>query len=154
MEILQKLNYVRVWPTNFHGFLKKGRFILRQQVKSDIFDSLMTFFVILNTIVLSMNQYGLTEEMDILLEIFNLYFTWIFIFEMSWKILAIGINKYVADKMNCLDGFVVILSVIELIAVTIVTGSSGEGNNLSAFKTVRMLRVFRVFRIGRILRAL
>jgi hypothetical protein len=101
-----------------------------------------------------MNQYGLTEEMDILLEIFNLYFTWIFIFEMSWKILAIGINKYVADKMNCLDGFVVILSVIELIAVTIVTGSSGEGNNLSAFKTVRMLRVFRVFRIGRILRAL
>ena len=114
----------------------------------------MTLAVMLNTIILSMNQYGLSKEMDNLLEIFNFYFTWIFIVEMSWKILAIGINKYVSDKMNCLDGFVVILSVIEIIAERIVITTNGDSNNLSAFKTVRMLRTFRVFRIGRILRTL
>jgi len=112
----------------------------------------MTFAVLLNTIVLSLNKYGLTPEMENLLEIFNMYFTWIFIVEMSMKILAIGISKYISDKMNCLDGCVVLLSIIELVAEKMVAGA--KGNDLSAFKTVRMLRTFRVFRIGRILRTL
>jgi hypothetical protein len=89
--------------------------------------------------------------MTILLEILNTYFTWIFIVEMSFKILAIGISKYVSDKMNCLDGFVVMLSVVEMVAESL---AAGKSNSLSAFKTVRMLRTFRVFRIGRILRTL
>lgn len=41
---------------------------------------------------------------------------------MTMKILAIGISKYISDKMNCLDGSVVVLSVIELIAENILEG--------------------------------
>ena len=92
------------------------------QVKSNWFDSLMTFAVLLNTIVLSLNKYGLTMQMEDLLEIFNKYFTWIFIVEMTMKILAIGISKYISDKMNCLDGSVVVLSVIELIVDNMLKG--------------------------------
>lgn len=60
--------------------------------------------------------------METLLEIFNKYFTWIFIVEMTMKILAIGISKYISDKMNCLDGSVVLLSVIELVAEKMFAG--------------------------------
>ena len=66
--------------------------------------------------------------------------------------MAIGLNKYTADKMNYLDGGVVILSVFEMVMEEILRG--GEGVNLSAFKTLRMLRTFRVFRIARLLKAL
>ena len=46
----------------------------------------------------------------------NLVFTYIFIYEMIIKLLAIGPRKYVASKWNLIDGFVVLLSVVEIIA--------------------------------------
>lgn len=88
-----------------------------------------------------------------MLDSLNAVFTWIFIFEMASKILAIGINKYTGDRMNYLDGGVVSLSIFELVMESVLAGAEG-GVNLSAFKTLRMLRTFRVFRIARLLKAL
>jgi hypothetical protein len=34
---------------------------------------------------------------------------------MSVKILALGIKKYCADRLNYLDGFVVLISIFEMI---------------------------------------
>jgi len=134
--------------------IKRIRFCLRLMVKSPLFDNSMTFAVLLNTITLSVDHYGIDAEVLDLLNVFNTYFTWIFIFEMFSKILAVGIGKYAADKMNYLDGSVVMLSIFEMVSEAILSGQSGEGLSLSAFKTVRMLRTFRVFRIARLLRAL
>jgi hypothetical protein len=83
----------------------------------------MTFAVLLNTIVLSMDFYGIEEEFEEVLSTFNTYFTYIFICEMGIKLLARGIKKYCADPMNGLDGFVVIISIFELIFTA---GSAGE----------------------------
>lgn len=69
---------------------------------------------------------------------------------MSSKLLAIGVAKYCADKMNWLDGGVVSISIVELL----MTAVGGEGGNLSAFRTVRVFRTFRVLRVARLLRAL
>lgn len=125
---------------------------MRIKVKSAFFDNLMTFGVLLNTITLCFNSYYIEPEVEAILNEFNNIFTWLFIYEMSSKLIAIGIAKYCADKMNYLDGGVVLLSVIEMVAEALMSG--GGGADLSAFKTVRMLRTFRVFRIARLLRAL
>lgn len=69
---------------------------------------------------------------------------------MTLKLIAIGGKKYIADKMNWLDGSVVSLSIIELIMNAI----GGSGRNLSAFRTIRVLRTFRVLRVIRLLRTL
>ena len=82
----------------------------------------------------------------------NLIFTWIFIIEMTLKLLARGPKKYTNEKMNLLDGAVVILSIVEIIMEAI-GGGSGAGS-LQAFRTVRVFRTFRVLRVTRILRAL
>ena len=72
---------------------------------------------------------------------------------MSCKLLAIGPGKYVADRMNILDGAVVILSIIEIIIAQ--SGDGDEsGGNLQAFRTVRVFRTFRVLRVTRLLRGL
>ena len=57
----------------------------------------------------------------------NLIFTWIFIIEMTLKLLARGPKKYTAEKMNLLDGAVVILSIVEIIMEAI-GGGSGAGS--------------------------
>ena len=79
--------------------------------------------------------------------------TWIFICEMGLKLLARGPKKYANEKMNLLDGGVVILSIVEIIMESIGGGGDGAGS-LQAFRTVRVFRTFRVLRVTRILRAL
>jgi hypothetical protein len=54
--------------------------------------------------------------------------------------------------MNWLDGGIVIISLVELIATAILSGA-GNGS-ATAFKTVKMFRSFRVLRVVRLLRAL
>ena len=99
-----------------------------------------------------MVSYGMTEEREAFLEQTNLYFTWIFIYEMFAKIAGIGINKYLADGMNWLDGGIVMASIFELI-YPLLTGGA-ENSSLSALKTLRMLRTVRVVRMLRLLRSL
>ena len=144
---------------------------MRIKVKSAFFDNFMTFGVLMNTIIMCFNSYNMDEELNVLLDQFNTVFTWLFIYEMGSKLIAIGISKYCADKMNYLDGMVVMISIFEMVATAQsqtsaptsedgdkdgmeAAGDGGGGADLSAFKTVRMLRTFRVFRIARLLRAL
>ena len=98
-----------------------------------------------------MYHYNIDEELLKFLDTCNEYFTWIFIFEMFTKLISIGVGKYCSERMNYLDGSVVILSIIEMVAQSIL---EGEDLGLDAFKTIRMLRTFRVFRIARLLKAL
>ena len=69
---------------------------------------------------------------------------------MTSKLIAVGVGKYCADKMNYIDGSVVLLSIFEMVAAIFVSGGGG----LSQFKALRMLRTFRVFRIASLLKAL
>lgn len=66
---------------------------------------------------------------------------------MFFKIYAIGITKWLRDKMNYMDGFIVIFSLIELAFM------SGKGA-LSSLRAVRIFRIFRVLRVARLLRGL
>lgn len=111
----------------------------------------MTLCVLLNTIVMSMERYNMPIAEIALLDYINTWFTWIFIFELSSKLLAIGISKYLADRMNWLDGGVVMLSVVEIVLAGVF---AQEGGGLTAFKTIRVFRTFRVLRVARLLRAL
>jgi hypothetical protein len=115
----------------------------------------MTIFVLLNTITLSMNSYGMSIEMHILLETFNVYFTWVFISEMLFKIAAIGVRKYCRDRMNLLDGSIALFSMFEIMSEAITSDvSQGDLTTLRLIRATRMLRSMRVLRISRLLRSL
>ena len=66
---------------------------------------------------------------------------------MGLKILAIGIVKFLRDRLNYMDGAIVILSLVELIFM------SGKGA-LKALRSIRIIRAFRVLRVARLLRGL
>ena len=75
----------------------------------------MTLCVLVNTIGMAMDAYDIDKETADNLEFMNEIFTWIFITEMGLKLLARGPKKYANERMNLLDGAVVILSIVEII---------------------------------------
>lgn len=117
--VIEKINAVRVWPKGIMGILKKLQVSLKMIVKHKIFDAAMTFAVLLNTIVMGMESHNIDPATKHFTEQANEWFTWIFIVEMSMKLLAIGPKKYIGDKMNWLDGAVVSISIIEMIMTAI-----------------------------------
>jgi hypothetical protein len=76
----------------------------------------------------------------------NYTFTIIFSVEMGIKLLALGVEGYLKDVMNCFDGSIVIISLVEIIFL------SGTGKSNSAFKSVKIFRTFRVLRVTKLLR--
>lgn len=144
---LDKLSKIRVWPHGIYGYYKRCRVMLKKVMKSGLVDNSMTLFVFMNTIILALDHYGIDPDTQNILQGFNTFFTIIFACEMGLKILAIGIVKYLRDKLNYMDGAIVIMSMVELVFM------SGKGT-LSAFRSVRMFRTLRVLRVARLLRGL
>ena len=146
------MNKLRVWPKGFYNTVKKVRSVMKSFIRWSLFENFLTMCVLFNTVGMAMDAYDIKQKTKEDLEFMNLIFTWIFIVEMTLKLLARGPKKYTAEKMNLLDGAVVILSIVEIIMEAI-GGGSGAGS-LQAFRTVRVFRTFRVLRVTRILRAL
>jgi hypothetical protein len=136
------------WDAGWHGILQKVRRPLFLFVESKMFGNLMTLCVILNTIVLAMDHHGISSEWEDVLTDLNFTFTIIFIVEMGLKLLGLGVRGYCSDAMNYVDGFVVILSLVELIFL------EGSSSAVSAFRTIRIFRTFRVLRVARLFRYL
>ena len=57
------MNAVRVWPKGSYNLLKKARCLLKMIVKHKLFDNSMTLCVLLNTVVMGMEHYNMTDEM-------------------------------------------------------------------------------------------
>jgi hypothetical protein len=144
---ISSLSSNRVWPKGLHGSIKYFRVNLKKLITNTFYDNFLIFCVVFNTVVLTIDHYGIDAATTSILNTFNLIFTIIFTIEMGFKIIAIGIKKYLSAKMNYLDGIVVILSLVEVIM------SSGT-KALSALKTVRIFRIFRVLRVARLLRSI
>ena len=97
------------------NFVKKMRTILKISCQNAAFEHLMTLCVVMNTVVMSMDHYGIEKETEQAFNQLNAIFTYIFIYEMGVKLLAIGLKKYASSKWNLLDGGIVLLSIVELI---------------------------------------
>ena len=111
---ISRMNNVRVWPKGSYGLFKRARSYLKKIVMSDVFDKSMVISVTLNTVLMGMEKYGMTEEEKNFEYNANMIFTWIFIVEMVTKLLAIGVKKYSDEAMNLLDGGIVLLSIVEM----------------------------------------
>ena len=145
--ITETLTSIRVWPKGLFGWVKRIRFMDRKFVNHAIFDNAMTLSVLINTIVMASDRYGIDDAQKDQQAYINSWFTWIFIVELGLKQFAFGPKKYIDNRLNIIDGTVVLLSIIEL--------SMGSGGGaLSAFRSVRVFRTFRVLRVARILRSL
>lgn len=85
-------------------------------------------------------------ELQFALQIFNYFFTSVFILEAIMKIVALGTIRYMKDRWNQLDIFIVMLSIVGIILEEMKT------NVIPINPTI--IRVMRVLRIARVLKLL
>ncbi|KAG2453381.1 hypothetical protein HYH02_001605 [Chlamydomonas schloesseri] len=114
-------------------------------VSSAWFNNGMTVLIIINTAALGMEHYGISKPWLAAVDIINLVLTYVFIAELVLKHVAMGFIRYWTDPWNVLDGFIVAVSIADLIVVA--TGGSKTGTQ--AFRTMRVLRVLRSLKLLR-----
>ena len=151
--ITESLNEIKFFPRGSKGIFSKIRYYIKYAITNTITQQLLMVCVIINTIILSLDRYNQPSQEEYICQTINTGFTIVFALEMALKIFGIGIVKYLSDALNYLDGFVVILSLVELIFLS-GQGSFSAFRAVRVFRVVRMLRTFRVVRIARLFRAL
>jgi voltage-dependent calcium channel L type alpha-1D len=113
-------------------------------VCSPLFEAMSMGCIIFNTIILSLDHYGISEEYSAALEIVNLVLTALFAIEMVFCMAAYSPSTYFADSSSQLDFVIVIISLVE----TAVIWLFGSGAS-SGFSVFRSLRVFRIFKLAK-----
>lgn len=143
-ENLATMKY-RLWGPHIIGKYQQLQFLARKLEANRIYFFSMITCVFLNAIVLSLDHYGISQEMSTTLFNLNLAFTSIFTLEIVVKFLSSGAKKFSRDTMNYVDFFVITLSWLEVI---LNFGSTA----ITAFRVIRVFRIFRVTRIAKIFR--
>lgn len=125
----------------YHNVLTRICFYI---VNSPIFNSFIMFFILFNTVVLSMDKYPEFDQETVdTLSVLNTIFTVIFTIEVVFKLIGLGVRGYSADKFNLFDAAIVIISIVEMFLA-----SEGGGGPLSALRAFRLFRIFKIFRAG------
>jgi hypothetical protein len=107
------------------------------------FANSLTFVIVLNTIQLAMPYNGMSDAYVHGLDVANYIFSAVFGVEMILKLCGDGPKRYLSDSFNVFDGFIVLLSFVD-IGLTVALGDAAGG--LSALRTFRLARVFKLAR--------
>ena len=106
------------------------------------FEYTITFFIIVNTIIMSINHYRMVEELVDFAEKSNFVFSFIFNIEMILKQIGLG-RAYFYTTWNCFDFFIVVGSDIGIILSIFDVG----GSVTTATTVIRGVRIMRMFRL-------
>lgn len=86
-------------------------------------------------------------QLDMVISYANQVLTFVFIGEMTLKIVGLGVKEYFADHYNFFDFFVVVSSIVELVVESFAADSGrGGGSKLSALRGMRLFRLFKLAR--------
>lgn len=116
-------------------------------VVSPIFDALIIFIILLNTIVLATDKHpDWDQSFKDMLNLLNTIFTIVFTAEVVFKLIGLGVRGYVADKFNIFDCIIVIVSLVDMVMESM--GAEGGGDAFAALRAFRLFRIFKIFRSG------
>ncbi|XP_054469040.1 LOW QUALITY PROTEIN: voltage-dependent T-type calcium channel subunit alpha-1I-like [Anoplopoma fimbria] len=137
---------------SFYVFSPQNRFrIFCQRVISHkMFDYTVLLFILLNCVTIAMERPGIDpgSKEKLFLKMSSYVFTAVFLVEMLFKVLALGLlfgsESYCRSSWNVVDGLLVILSFFHIL---ISLASSGNNKMLGIVKVLRLLRTFRPLRV-------
>ncbi|XP_039225751.1 sodium channel protein type 8 subunit alpha isoform X2 [Crotalus tigris] len=127
-------NTFLIWECHPHWVKLKE--IVNLIVMDPFVDLAITICIVLNTLFMAMEHHPMTPQFEHVLAVGNLVFTGIFTAEMFLKLIAMDPYYYFQEGWNIFDGFIVSLSLLELMLADV------EG--LSVLRSFRLLRVFKL----------
>ncbi|KAK3869263.1 hypothetical protein Pcinc_024357 [Petrolisthes cinctipes] len=130
----------------YYSQYSRARLFIHNIVTSKYFDLAIAAVIGLNVVTMAMEFYKMPKELEYALQIFNYFFTAVFILESVMKMVALGCHRYFQDRWNQLDVFIVILSVVGIVLEEM------KSDLIPINPTI--IRVMRVLRIARVLKLL
>jgi len=116
-------------------------------ISSTPFQAVVNAAIVVNTIVLAIDHYGIDETQSSALDAANLFFTVFFLVEIVLKVLALGPRGFARDTFNLFDAAVVCASLVELA----VANGGGVISVLRSLRLIRLLRLLKQFPSLRVL---
>jgi hypothetical protein len=112
-----------------------------------IFNFFIYSVTLLNFIYLCMLSYPISQDIVTSIIIINIFCSSVFVVEIIFKLLVLGIRPYFKDKLNIMDFCVVWIGVIEIIVVQVSDNVADNGNSaLSSFRAIRFIRLLKLFK--------
>lgn len=82
---------------------------------SKVFETLIMICIILNIITMAMIYDEMSDEYSNWLDLSNTIFSFIFLFEALFKILALGVKRYFNSGWNKFDFSIVLTSMLDFV---------------------------------------
>uniref|UniRef100_A0A8C3LQ46 Voltage-dependent T-type calcium channel subunit alpha n=1 Tax=Chrysolophus pictus TaxID=9089 RepID=A0A8C3LQ46_CHRPC len=126
------------------------RLLCQTIIAHKLFDYVVLAFIFLNCITIALErpqiEHRSTER--IFLTVSNYIFTAIFVAEMTLKVVSLGLyfgdQAYLRSSWNVLDGFLVFVSLIDIV---VSVASAGGAKILGVLRVLRLLRTLRPLRV-------
>ncbi|XP_058164815.1 voltage-dependent T-type calcium channel subunit alpha-1I [Dasypus novemcinctus] len=138
------------WSVYLFSPQNRFRVLCQTIIAHKLFDYVVLAFIFLNCITIALErpqiEAGSTER--IFLTVSNYIFTAIFVGEMTLKVVSLGLylgeQAYLRSSWNVLDGFLVFVSLIDIV---VSVASAGGAKILGVLRVLRLLRTLRPLRV-------
>ncbi|XP_056626060.1 voltage-dependent T-type calcium channel subunit alpha-1H [Triplophysa dalaica] len=133
-------------------FSPHNKFRIRCQkiITHKLFDHIVLFFIFFNCITIALERPDIQPDSTerVFLKVSNYIFTLIFVAEMTMKVVSLGMyagpGSYLKSSWNVLDGFLVFVSLVDIL---VSLASSGGNRILGILRVLRLLRTLRPLRV-------
>ncbi|XP_067998590.1 voltage-dependent T-type calcium channel subunit alpha-1I isoform X1 [Melanerpes formicivorus] len=138
------------WSIYLFSPQNRFRLLCQTIIAHKLFDHVVLAFIFLNCITIALErpqiEHRSTER--IFLTVSNYIFTAIFVAEMTLKVVSLGLyfgdQAYLRSSWNVLDGFLVFVSLIDIV---VSVASAGGAKILGVLRVLRLLRTLRPLRV-------
>ncbi|NWU35455.1 CAC1I protein, partial [Hylia prasina] len=138
------------WSIYLFSPQNRFRLLCQTIIAHKLFDHVVLAFIFLNCITIALErpqiEHRSTER--IFLTVSNYIFTAIFVAEMTLKVVSLGLyfgdQAYLRSSWNILDGFLVFVSLIDIV---VSLASAGGAKILGVLRVLRLLRTLRPLRV-------
>ena len=109
-------------------------------VNHNVFDTMITFFIAFNTLVMAVKFDGIPKYLENIFEKLNWGFAFIFNCEMFFKLAGLG-KQYFYSSWNLFDMIVVIATDIGILLLMTTSGSGGFSTAATVVRAFRIMRI-------------
>ncbi|XP_053109024.1 voltage-dependent T-type calcium channel subunit alpha-1I isoform X4 [Hemicordylus capensis] len=138
------------WSIYLFSPQNRFRILCQTIIAHKLFDYIVLAFIFLNCITIALERPQIEQRSTerIFLTVSNYIFTAIFVAEMTLKIVSLGLyfgeQAYLRSSWNILDGFLVFVSIIDIV---VSVASAGGAKILGVLRVLRLLRTLRPLRV-------
>uniref|UniRef100_A0A8C2TQA0 Calcium voltage-gated channel subunit alpha1 I n=1 Tax=Coturnix japonica TaxID=93934 RepID=A0A8C2TQA0_COTJA len=138
------------WSIYLFSPQNRFRLLCQTIIAHKLFDYVVLAFIFLNCITIALERPQIEHRSmeRIFLTVSNYIFTAIFVAEMTLKVVSLGLyfgdQAYLRSSWNVLDGFLVFVSLIDIV---VSVASAGGAKILGVLRVLRLLRTLRPLRV-------